>query len=262
MNPQIYTSATSVIATIPLEIDGVQIIAQSVQYRIIDANEVELLAKTTVPNYSSGSPNATITVPALINTITGSDTREMRIIELYINDGSGELIIDYAYVIQLKSVLIQGVNSFQSYGKSLLTALTIQNIPGWDSATKDSRTNALIEARRSIGALPLRHYYNDLNTTHFDGGFIFRDITLLTKDQYLALPQDLKDALCRAQLLQANYLLADDENEAMRESGIIGVTVGEAKNLYRAGIAHKGIINKRAMVELSRWLISGKRISR
>jgi hypothetical protein len=143
-----------------------------------------------------------------------------------------------------------------------MTALTLQKIPSWDASNKQQRSSALIEARRAIGAIPLRHYFYDVNVTHFDSNFIFRDITRLTQAQYLALPEDLKAALCRAQILQAEYLLTNDENEALRDSGIIAISVGEAKQMFKSAIKYKGIIHKRAMVELSRWLIHGIRTSR
>jgi hypothetical protein len=258
-----YTNGTDVTAVIPLIADDVDIDAQSVQYRIIDNNDVELVPKTAIADFIVGSSDVTVFVSALINTIGSlTDTREMRVIELYINDGVGEVKIDYWYIVELSNVLIEGLNSFQGYGKALMTAMSIQKIPGWDAANKESRSNALIEARRNIGSVPLRHYFYDVNITHTDSNFIFRDITRLTQQQFVALPVDLKDGLCRAQILQANYLLTIDENDELREAGVLSVAVGDAKQSMKAALKYKGLVHKRAMVELSRWLIHGIRTAR
>lgn len=262
MEPISYLSSTDINLTIPLNIDGVPVNVLSVKYRVVDGNTNELVAKTTVSAFVANSSDVSITIPASINNITAPETREIRVVEIYLNDGAGNVKIEYIYFIELEAILIEGVNSFQSYPKSLMNSLTVQNLPGWDSSEKQDRINALIEARRNLASLPLRNYYDVFSANKINSSFIFRDITLLNQAQYLALPKELKEALCRAQIIQADYLLAKDEDDAQREKGVIEIAVGEAKKIFKNSKPYHSLIHKRALVELSRWIISGIRTSR
>ena len=262
MNITTYSAGVEVKATIPLIVDGVQIIAETVFYRIIDGKDNELVSRSAV-TYVEGNETVSLIVSGLINAIAaGAETRDVRIIELYVNDGTGELKIEYIYGIEKESVLVEGVNSFQGYGRALMTAMSISKLDAWEEASKTERLSALIEARRSFSTLSLRHKATDNSFACVDSEFAVRDITALTQSQYLKLPEDLKAALNRAQVLQANHLLTSDENDDLRDSSVLSKTVGEAKIMFKAGIKHKGVVNSRAMQELTRWIISGKRIGR
>jgi acetolactate synthase small subunit len=68
--------------------------------------------------------------------------------------------------------------------------------------------------------------------------------------------------LKRAQILQANKILTVDESEEHREKGISSITIGEAKQVYQMTKKIKTVIDKRAVAELSKWIVSGVRVSR
>lgn len=76
------------------------------------------------------------------------------------------------------------------------------------------------------------------------------------------MPENIKSALCRAQLLQADYILNNDESQVLRDSGVVEMAVGEAKKIFKQSKKLKTPVCERAMNELSRWLVSGQRISR
>ena len=257
-----YISGTDILVTIPLSVDGIDVSAESVSYRVVNGDDVEIIAKTVVSAFVVGDIEVVLTIPAISNTIAGTATREIRMVEIYINDGSGEFKIEQIYGIEKDAVLVEGVNSFQGYGKSLMTAMTIVKIDGWDEAEKKARVNALIEARLSMASVPLRHTFQDYGLTHVEPNFAFRDITRLTQIEFASLPQDLKTALCRAQILQANYLLTSHDGDVARDAGITSTTIGEAKQVYSTAIKYRGAVDKRAMQELSRWIVSGIRTSR
>lgn len=267
MNSIAYISGTDVIVTIPLISDGVTISATSVDYRVLNQDDTVLTARIAHPTFVEGDIDVIITIPAIQNTISPEETvRELRVIELFVNDGTGEIKLSYEYVIEKELVLVEGINSFQSYGRATIEALTLSKIDEWHSADRNERTNALIEARRNIGAVSLICNAGTYNTAGYSQriseGFAFNDVTQLTLLEYTNLPLEFKEALRRAQILQANHILTDDEATANIDNGIAAITVGDAKHVYQAKPKLRTLIDKRALLELSKWITSGVRIGR
>jgi hypothetical protein len=265
MNTIAYISGTDVIVTIPLISDGVLIPATEVDYRILNQDDAVLVARAAHPTFVVTNTEVAITIPAIHNTISPLETvRELRVIELFVNDGTGEIKLSYEYIIEKELVLIEGINSFQSYGRATIEALTLSKVDEWHASGRNERTNVLIEARRNIGAISLKcNTVESAGYTRYDNDvFAFNDITKLTQAEFLALPIELKEALRRAQILQANYLLKDDEATNNINDGIAAITVGDAKHVYQAKAKLKTLIDKRALLELSKWINSGVRIGR
>lgn len=267
MNTIAYMSGTDVIVTIPLISDGVSLSATEVDYRVLNQDDTVLTARIPHPTFVEGDIDVIITIPAIQNTISVNETvRELRVVELFVNDGTGEIKLSYEYVIEKELVLIEGINSFQSYGRATIEALTLSKIDEWHAADRNERTNVLIEARRNISAVPLicnTISQNSVGYSQYVGeAFAFHDITKLTPTEYANLPTELKEALRRAQILQANHLLKDDEATNNINDGIAAITVGDAKHVYQAKPKLKTLIDKRALLELSKWIVSGVRIGR
>lgn len=265
MNTIAYIGGTDVIVTIPLISDGVSIAATAVDYRVLNQDDTVLIARAAHPTFIDGDVDVVITIPAINNTISALDTvRELRVIELFVKDGTGEIKLSYEYIIEKEIVLIEGVNSFQGYGRATIEAITLSKIDEWHAAGRDDRTNALIEARRNIGAIPLRGIFTDNvgYSQYAEETFAFKDVTRLTQTEFMGLPVELKAALRRAQILQANHILTDDEATANIDNGIAAITVGDAKHVYQAKPKIRPPLNKRAMLELSKWLVTGVRIGR
>ena len=247
MNATPYLNGTNVSVTIPLAVDGVPVYATGVSYRLLDGADNELIAKTIVSTFVADDPEVTIAVEAINNTIApGDEVRDVRTIELYVTDGAGEFKIDYSYMIEKEIVLVEGVNSFQSYGRALVHSTVVSKIDGWAAASKYQRINALIEAKRVISELPFRCC----------------NLSALTKTEYQALSKQFRDALSRAQILHANKLLQTNDSEGDIESGIQAKTVGDAKNVYQIAVKYKSKVDKRAMQELASWLSNGIGIAR
>lgn len=260
-----YISGTDVIVTIPLVSDGIPITATAVDYRVLNENDEVLIARVAHPTFVAGQVSVTITIPAIKNAIVAVDgVRELRIVELFVKDGKGEIKLDQSYIIEKELTLVEGMNSFQGYGKSLIEALTLSKLDGWDITGRSQRTNALIEARRNIGAIPLRGIYigNVGYSQYADETFAFKDVTRLTQAEYVKLPEELKAALRRAQILQADHILTDNEATANIDNGISAITVGDAKHVYQAAPKIRTLLSRRAMLELSKWLVTGARIGR
>lgn len=259
---QAYLGGHAVTVTIPLvDSDGLSIQAESVMYRVIDQNEAELVAKVAHPTFVAGDESVEVVIDSTVNTLPLGETRGMRVVELFIETLVGTIKLESGYFIEAAEVLVEGVNTFVTYNKALYLSYELPNIPGWTQADRQARVAALIAARRNIGRLRFRYVF-DAHQNILDNTVNVSDLTNATLDQWTSLPTDFKDALSRAQILEADFLLGGDEIGDLRRAGLMSMTVGEAKQFFRTTKALEGVVCKRAMKELSKWVATGLRLTR
>ncbi len=247
---------------IPLESEGgVQLSATGIQYRVTKQDGTELLAKTPLVGYVAGDVTATVTVSALVNTLANATAgRELRMIELFVTTADGIVKVEYSYVIEAEALLAVGVNSFQSYGSALMTAYELPNVEGWNQAVKLNRVNALIAAWRNIGKLHLQDsVVTAMNRLGASQLMPNENVTAMTADEYSTLSLEMRNALSRAQILEADFLLGGDEVGDIRRSGIMSATVGESSQFFRPAKPLEAAVCKRAMRELSAYILSPRR---
>lgn len=256
-----YLAGTPVNPTIALvDSDGATIAATGVEYRVIDQNEVEIVARVAA-SFTVGDESVTLAIPDTANALTPGNTRELRLIELYVETDAGTIKIEDFYFIEADEVLVEGVNSFQTYGNAVMVASDIPRLTGWNGATKRDRIAGLIRARQNMGALRFRYVFDeDQNVVETSVGVT--DLTLATPAQWAALPADFKAAVRRAQVIEADFVLGGDEVGDIRRSGLMSMTVGEAKQFFRPGKPLDTPVCKAAMRELSKWLLTRTRITR
>ena len=249
--------------TIPLvDANGLPIMAVSVAYRLLDQSETELIAKTAVADFTEGNTEVVIAVSGAMNALTPPNTRELRLIELYCATSEGVVKIERTYLVEAEQVLVESVNSFQPYPAAVIVGMTIPNLPNWNAASKEDRIAAMIRARQNIGMLRFRYVF-DAYQNIIDNTMGVNDLTLATPAQWNAMPTYFKDAVRRAQVIEADYLLMpDDSVAALRREGLMSMTVGEAKQFFRPVKSIEGPVCKRAMKELTKWVLSRHRIGR
>lgn len=251
---QAYLGGQTVTLTIPLnDAAGEVIAATAVQYRVIDQAETELVAKTTLATFTEGDAEVVVTIPAILNDLGGL-MRGLRVVELYITTEAGTSLITVEYVIEASAVLAVGVNSFQTYPAAVLIGYELPNLPGWSEASKNERMNALMAAYRNFGKLTMRHISEEVDAMN--------DITKLSAAQLDALAPEYLACLRRAQVLEADYLLGGDEAGDIRRAGIMSATIGESSQFFRTQKPIEGAVCKRAMKELSRYVINTVRVGR
>lgn len=244
-----------------LDSEGTVIPALSIEYRVINQAEVELVPKTAVVGFTVGDEQVSVTVPADKNVLQGTNTLEVRVVEVYATTASGVIKLEGHYFIESEEVLVEGVNSFQPYALSLMLSSEIPNLPGWNNATKAERIVALKRARMNIGQLRFRYVF-DAYQNIVDNTLGVADLTLATPAQYAAFPLQFKEALRRAQILEADYLLGGDELGQFRRDGLMSMTTGEAKQFFRPIKPIEAPVCKRAMRELTKWVLSRHRLTR
>lgn len=249
---QAYLGGQTVTLTIPLnDAAGEVIAATAVQYRVIDQAETELVAKTALATFTEGDAEVIVEIPAALNDL-GSLMRGLRVVELYVTTEAGTSLITVEYVIEAFAVLAVGINSFQTYPAAVLVGYELPNLPGWSEASKNERMNALMAAYRNFGKLTLRYIQEEVDD----------DITKLSAAQLDALAPEYLACLRRAQVLEADYLLGGDEAGDIRRAGIMSATIGESSQFFRTQKPIEGAVCKRAMKELSRYVINTVRVGR
>lgn len=257
-----YLGGQPVTVTVPLLDEGGSVIeATEVAYRLLDQDETELIAKAPVSDYFPGAESVVIPIDATHNALTPPNLREVRMVEVFVTNEVGTIRFEAIYALEAEQVLVEGVNSFQSYTTSVMTGCDITGLSNWNNATKAERVTALIEARRHIGRLRFRYAFDEQDRLEDTLGI--SDITSLTREEYLALPENFRAALRRAQVIEADYLmLGSNEVQTLRDKGVISVTVGESKHFFRDDKPMGGAICNRALKELTKWLLNRTRITR
>lgn len=247
---QVYLGDQDTTLTIPLaDKDGNLIEALTCEYRVIDQDEVVLVAKTTLDTFVASDVEATVTVLAANNAL-GTAARALRLVELYLTTASGVTTLAHEYIIEAPSVLEAGTNSFQNYPTALLVGYEIPNLPAWSLASKDEKIVALKAAWRNFSRIGLRFLDESI------------DITKLSKTSFLALNAEYREALSRAQVIEADYLLGGDETGDLRRSGVMSATVGESSQFFRTTKPLETALCKRAMKEIARYIITTVKVGR
>ena len=294
---EIYLTGTDVNQAVTLQDrNGNALDVESVSYRVVDMNDVELVALTLLDSFTSGDTLATVFVPAVDNTIVEVpadasitsrqidtfNTREIRTVELACLLASGNTVmLKSSYGLEHSDPLRIGINSFQALPQAELTALDIPGVSAWDAAADVDKIAALIAARSHICQLNFWLLNSNTNwgqdslcyvpegsyTSPYAGGgqniFIFNgNVSLLTPTQYGRLPERFKSALRLAQLAEANSILGGDPTAARRQEGLLLESIGEVKQMFRAGKPIDLPVCKSALRYLSAFVTFSKRIGR
>lgn len=225
--------------------------------RITDASGVEVA--TGVP-VSVAYGAYLVETPSVANQL-GTLRRDIRVVEIEITNVDGvKSVRSFEYLIESADVLAEGENSFQTYPSAILASLSVSSLSAWNESSKDDRITALIDARLCFGPLRFRYAFDDNKSVDLQSESL-GNITTITPSQWHALPADFKAAVCRAQVMQADYLLSRDTRTDARAAGLLSQTIGESSETYAKGkpIAASSVLCQRAMRELSRFLSSANR---
>lgn len=283
----IYLGGTSVSLTVPLvDMQGNPLAPDSVDYRVINSKGVEVVPRTPLDTFAPGMSEADVTIPAEINQLTplgninlygmAYNTREARTVELYCLISGNTVLLSQSYGLQPSDVLIVGVNSFQTYAQSELTALDIPNLPGWDAADERQRTAALIDARYHIVQLNFSllnsnsnldqtniNYVPDVRSIGRSDIFVFNgNLDLLTPNEYLTLPNKLQNVLRLSQVVEADYILGGQPVEGKRRAGLMESKAGESSQMFRPGKPLDLPVCRRAMSYLGYYVTFARRVTR
>lgn len=155
-------------------------------------------------------------------------------------------------IMEAFDTLGKGENSFQSYYQAILMA---EEVPGTDvfkNMDKAEQVAALISSYRMISTL-----------TFMSKGQIVYNIGSLNAEELDKLDPGLLEALCIAQVLEANEALDTNSAHSKRLDGIMSETIGESSMMFRSGkVATNTVLSRRAMGFLRKYLVITARIER
>jgi hypothetical protein len=278
----VFSAGTDVTMYVPLQdASGNLLNVTAVQYRVVDQNGSELVASTALDAFAPGSETADITVPAESNVLAAGSARDLRAIELTcVIDDVNTIVLHAAYAIQVADALVVGVNSFATFVQAHFAALSIPALDAWKAASEQEQTEALIEARSHIVRLNFAPLNSNINwgqdslnfipegayDTNYIGSsdmFMFNgSLELLRPDQFAKLPSRFIEALIKAQVAEADYILGGGDIEKKRQDGLIMDNIGESRQSFRQGKPLQLPVCRKALGYLSYFVTFKQRIGR
>jgi hypothetical protein len=290
----IYLAGTQVTLVVPLQDrNGNPLTVTSISYRVVDNTDTQIVPLTALATFIAASTSATIVVPATLNnlavipaTITNNQidmfsTREVRTVELHLTISGNTVILTKSYALESDDPLMVGLNSFQTLPQAELVSIDIPNLLAWSAATDSDKLAALIDARShicmlnfwllnsninwgqdSLNFIPDGTYQSPYISTG-SGMFIFNgNLSLLTPTQYNTLPIRFRAALCKAQVAESDSIMGGDPIDIRRREGLMLESIGEVKQMFRAGKPIDLPVSKRALKYLSQFVTFAKHTGR
>jgi hypothetical protein len=217
------------------------------RYRVLDQSGAELLTWTQIQIDLPAPENVVVTVPGGINGIPTGELRAVRVVEFEVTTPSGVVIENEEYALGGLSRIEVGTNSFVTYYEAVLLSDVVAGMEfdGWQDASRQERENALLIAYESMRGLTL----------------MGRKMTDLT-DADIDREPGLREALRKAQVIEASDKLVNSPIRQARREGVISMTVGESSQFFGSWRPVSTTLCASAMRVLGRWMTSSVRIYR
>lgn len=217
---KIYRDASTVVLDLPfVDESGNPVSPTVVSYRVLSEDNSEIVPDTPI-TLNGGEVSTIITIDAAENTLGENIRRTLRTVELTLTTAKGIVRSETRYAIESDTTVIVGENSYQTFNESLLTAMDMLSIERWEIAPDRDKRAALSEA-----------YYNIARMS-------FKTISSLIDLDAASLGEidiDLYQAIQKAQVSEANYVLGGSSIEDKRIIGLMSETIGETSNMFRPG---------------------------
>lgn len=217
-----------------LDNDGDPVTPTALAYVVKNGAGEEIVGLTPIADLTGTSTE--ITVPnGLIATPGGYS------VELFVTVGSQVFVQEEIFTVQPVNQLQFLVNTFQTRAQALYVAGSLSNMTMWLGASKSDQTVALIEAFRRITLLNFVISWPETEAQDFLQPRWRERLTplmwpLMTPVIWAEYPQYFKDAIARAQVIQANDLLTDDPMASRRRAGLFSEKIGESSMMFKNGV--------------------------
>lgn len=257
---------------VPLTFDLVGEAPTSLQWRVLDENEIVL--QDWLSAALPAGATLTLVIPAALTTLTPPALRGLRVVELSVGTAAGTYAMSDSAMLQGTTALESGLNTFQSYFQALfaIEGQPADCMSGWSMGDRNEREKALVEAHRRILQLPIALEFGDSQSylspdTWVSGRRSTRLLRDLAASDVLQLYPPLLAALRAAQVAEANDLMDPDSPRAVGNSGLTSLTVGDSSQTWRQAATGSSkpmdfAVCPRAMAPLRRWLRFGAVIGR
>lgn len=260
--------AVSVTVTVPTLNTGATLTA--ISYSLFDNTGAALVTDQTVPTGDVSNGTLPITIASGHNTLATSPAKEVREVKVtFTDDNADTYSAEVRYIVRAGDKLIKLANSFGSLNELLLAKSDMAFLTDLDALTTETFQANAIEAWRRLSRLNFRYKIIDSSADqlsylqqHRDGYVYIKDITQLTTDEYNSLPDDMKTALMRAQLVETAEIVAGDPFTEKRDAGIVSETVGESKMFFNNRPPLKFPVSRKSLKELEGYFYWDNRIAR
>lgn len=230
-------------------------------YRVTDENDVELVA-TTALEVTDPIDTVELEISGAINTLEAGVTHGLRVILFDLMTETGSAKVVFRYLVVREGGLKVMHNSFQTFSQAILRSTQLTDLEAWDAASDDRKQVAMIDSYRGICKLPFRFDFENDQTRIIDKIWSPRDLQDLTESQFMNLEVKFRNALCLAQIAEANVRLGGGDVSDLRREGLMSATVGEVSQMFRPGKPLDLPVSARALRELSGYLSWSGRVSR
>lgn len=235
----VYPAGTTVIVTVPfVNYNGDPVTPTALSVRVLD--ETDSLLATLSVDLEPESTEVDVEIPAAYNNLAAGVTDGARAVELVMTTSEGSIPTTLHYALRTVVRLIVPSNSFQTFTQANLTAAKMANLTGWSSATDYQRQNALLMAYRRITRLSFKISYDPGDLFTYAG--MGEEVTVsravwltMTEAEFGEYPADFREALCMAQIAEANEQLGGDLIGRKRRDGILSESIGESSMMFRTG---------------------------
>lgn len=228
---------TNAVVELPfIDNDGDPVTPTALAYVVKNAEGEQIVPSTPISTLTGTS--TTVTVPSGLISAAGGYS-----IELFITVASGAVFVqEEIFLVKQVARLQFLVNSFQTRAQAAYTASTVPNLISWLGADKEDQEVALMEAYRR---LILQNYFIpwpevlDLQNRiapRYQSHITPRMWPLMTPTLWEVYPDYFKEALNRAQVIQANFLLTSDPTADRRRGGVFSEKIGESSIMFKSGV--------------------------
>lgn len=258
----VYRQGTSVNVTVPFLDDlGNPLTVTAATYRVVDESETELVAETPL-TINGGETEIDVSVDASLNAL-GDERRSIRTVIVYATTNAGVHVLSESYVIEGDTTLVLMDNSFLTLPHAMMIASGMIDVERFQGATQRQKASALHEAFLNIIRLRFEvDYENDqeriVDKPMSDPG----DISQMTHEDFLKLPARMVEAIFRAQVVEADFILGGDPIEERRRQGLMSETIGESSNMFRPGKPMNLSVSNRAMKYLAPYIKYSQHLGR
>lgn len=216
--------------------DGDPVTPTALSYTVLNGSGETVRADTPIADLTGTS--TIVTVPHALIAAPGGYA-----IELSITVAGGEVFVQEAVFGVVPQVRLEFLkNTFQSRASALFIANSIPGLSSWAGASRNEQETALIEAFSRITRLNFFIPWPELMDVQnriapeYQSHLTPRMWPLMTPSLYAIYPDYFRDALNKAQVAQANFLLTDDPIGDRRRGGLFSEKIGESSIMFKNGV--------------------------
>lgn len=243
-----YLEKTPVVFDIPLtNLYGHTRSPLTIEVIISDGNGVVIDTRNT--EFSDSVEALSIEVHSNENEIPAGHDYAARIVDVTVGFPSGSVNHRFSYILERQVVLSLLENTFVSYENAFILSRDFAKNTNWLSADDNMRKSALKEAFFRIIKIPMRYHPLDENGVvdeKVENILSRNNWENVSVEDFQALPERFRQALMRAQFVEARNLLRLDAYAEKRAQGVISESIAESsvrlsENALRYGVGDEAL---------------------